>query len=69
MLIDGVLLRIQKFESVLDEQTTIALLSQGAISIAETNEMPPSDRRRILNNLLDLEEKRSQELNKIKTSK
>lgn len=57
-MIDGVNLNVRLFNDILDEQTTIALLSKGAISISETNNMPASDRRRILNNLMDLEDKR-----------
>lgn len=69
LMIDGVSLNVRMFNDILDEQTTIALLSKGAISISETNNMPASDRRRILKNLLDIEERRKQEMNKITAPK
>ena len=47
LMINGVPLKVRLFNDILDEQTTIALLSKGAISISETNCMPPSDRKRI----------------------
>ena len=65
LIIDGVSLNVRLFNDILDEQTTIALLSKGAISISETNNMPASDRRRILKNLLDIEEKRKQAMQNI----
>ena len=65
MIFDGVSLNVRLFNDILDEQTTIALLSKGAISISETNNMPASDRRRILKNLLDIEEKRKQAMQNI----
>ena len=67
-MIDGVSLSAKLFNDILDEQTTIALLSNGAISISETNSMPPSDRRRILNNLLEIEKRKSEKLNQLKHS-
>ena len=67
-MIDGVSLSVKLFNDILDEQTTIALLSNGAISISETNSMPPSDRRRILNNLLEIEKRKSEKLNQLKHS-
>ena len=39
-MINGVPLKVRLFNDILDEQTTIALLSKGAISISETNCMP-----------------------------
>jgi len=65
LIIDGVSLNVRLFNDILDEQTTIALLSKGAISISETNNMPASDRRRILKNTLDIEEKRKQAMQNI----
>ena len=69
MIIDGISLKVRKFNDILDEQTTIALLSQGAISISETNNMPASDRRRILNNLLEIENKKQEAMQKITNSR
>lgn len=68
-MIDGVSLKNKLFNDILDEQTTIALLSKGAISISETNNMPSSDRRRILKNLLDIESKKQQAIDQIKLPK
>ena len=68
-MIDGVNLNVRLFNDILDEQTTIALLSKGAISISETNNMPASDRRRILKNLLDIEEQRKQAMQNITAHK
>ena len=69
LMIDGGNLNVRLFNDILDEQTTIALLSKGAISISDTNNMPASDRRRILKNLLDIEEKRRQAMQNLTTSK
>lgn len=65
MIIDGVSLKKRKFDDILDEQTTIALLSKGAISLSETNNMPASDRRRILKNLMDIEHQRQESIRQI----
>lgn len=65
MIIDGVSLKKRKFDDILDEQTTIALLSKGAISLSETNNMPASDRRRILKNLIDIEQQRQESIRQI----
>nr|DAQ00231.1 MAG TPA: hypothetical protein [Bacteriophage sp.] len=65
MIIDGVSLKKRKFDDILDEQTTIALLSKGAISLSETNNMPASDRRRILKNLMDIEHQRQESIKQI----
>ena len=62
LMINGIPLKVKLFNDILDEQTTIALLSKGAISISETNCMPPSDRKRILKNLLDLEDRKRKDL-------
>lgn len=45
---------------------TIALLSKGAITLTDTNNMPASDRQHILNTLVDIEKKRQEELEKIR---
>ena len=68
-MINGVSLSTKLYNDILDEQTTIAILSNGAISISETNVMPPSDRRRILNNLLDIEKQKADKLNQIRINK
>lgn len=69
MIIDGVSLKIRKFNDILDEQTTIALLSKGAISLSETNNMPASDRRRILKNLMDIEQQRQEAIKQAQKSR
>ena len=68
-MINGVSLSTKLYNDILDEQTTIAILSNGAISISETNVMPPSDRRRILNNLLDIEKQKADKLHHIRINK
>lgn len=67
-MIDGVSLKVKKFNDILDEQTTIALLSKGAISISETNDLPASDRRRILKNLIDIENQKKESLKQIQAN-
>ena len=69
LIIDGVNLKQRMFQDVLDEQTTIALLSKGAITISETDNMPPSDRPRILKLLQQIEERKQQEFNKVQNTK
>lgn len=65
-MIDGISLSTRKFNDILDEQVTIALLSKGAITVSETNEMPPSDRRRILNMLMEIEQRNAEQLQKLR---
>jgi hypothetical protein len=61
-------LRILKFNKILDDQLTISLLSKGAISITDTNNMPASDRQHILETLLQIEKQKQEELDKIRAS-
>ena len=62
MIINNQNLRTIKFNKILDDQLTISVLSKGAISIADTNNMPVSDRQRLLNTLIDIENKKSEDL-------
>ena len=55
-----------KFNKILDDQLTISLLSKGAISITDTNNMPASDRQHILNVLVDLEKRKQEEMEKLR---
>jgi hypothetical protein len=45
---------------------TIALLSKGAITLNDTNNMPASDRQHILNILVDIEKRKQEELDRIR---
>ena len=65
MIINGEELRVIKFNKILDDQLTISILSKGAISINDTNNMPVSDRQRILKTLIDIEEKKAEEIKRI----
>lgn len=65
MIIDGQNLRTIKFNRILDDQLTIAVLSKGAININDTNNMPVSDRQRLLKTLIDIEEKKAEEMKRI----
>lgn len=69
MIINNQNLRTIKFNRILDDQLTIAILSKGAITINDTNNMPVSDRQRLLNTLIDIENKKAEELKKISASK
>ena len=65
MIIDGQTLGSIKFNKILEDQLTISVLSKGAITIADTNNMPISDRQHLLNILVDLEEKKQAELRRL----
>ncbi len=65
MIINGQNLRVLKFNRILDDQLTIAILSKGSITINDTNNMPISDRQRILKTLIDIEEKKAEEMKRI----
>lgn len=65
MIIEGQNLRTIKFNRILDDQLTIAVLSKGAININDTNNMPVSDRQRLLKTLIDIEEKKAEEMKRI----
>lgn len=65
MIIDGQNLRTIKFNRILDDQLTIAVLSKGAININDTNNMPVSDRQRLLKTLIDVEEKKAEEMRRL----
>ena len=41
-------------------------MSKGSISIEDTNRMPASDRQHILNTLVEIEQKKQEEMNKIR---
>lgn len=69
MIINGEELRVIKFNKILDDQLTISILSKGAISINDTNNMPVSDRQRILKTLIDIEEKKAEEIKRISLSR
>lgn len=65
MIINGQNLRTIKFNRILDDQLTIAILSKGAININDTNNMPVSDRQRLLKTLIDIEEKKAEEMQRL----
>ena len=65
LIIDGQNLRTIKFNRILDDQLTIAVLSKGAININDTNNMPVSDRQRLLKTLIDVEEKKAEEMRRL----
>lgn len=69
MIVNNQNLRTLKFNKILDDQLTIAVLSKGAISITDTNNMPVSDRQRLLNTLIDVENKKAEELKKLSQKK
>ena len=62
-------LRVLKFNKILDDQLTISVLSKGAITITDTNNMPVSDRQRLLNTLIDIENQKAEELKKMTASR
>ena len=69
MIINNQNLRVLKFNKILDDQLTISVLSKGAISITDTNNMPVSDRQRLLNTLIDIENQKADELKRITAQK
>ena len=69
MIINNQNLRTIKFNKILDDQLTIAILSKGAITINDTNNMPVSDRQRLLNKLIDVENKKAEEIKKMTSRK
>ena len=69
MIINNQNLRTIKFNKILDDQLTIAILSKGAITINDTNNMPVSDRQRLLNTLIDVENKKAEEIKRMTSRK
>jgi hypothetical protein len=50
-IINGKPYKVWKYEEVLKEQLLIGVLSKGAVSLEDTNNLPINDRRILLNTL------------------
>lgn len=71
-IINGKPYKSWKYEEILKEQMLIGILSKGAISIQDTNDLPINDRRILLTTLQKAEDekaKRMEELRNMKPAK
>lgn len=58
-------LTVLKYEEVLKEQLLIGILSKGAVTLTETNDLPVNDRRILLKTLQDVEDEKRHKLEEI----
>ena len=55
--------KVFQYEEILKEQMLITTLSQGGISIEDTNNLPISDRVLLLHTLIDMEQQKRDAIN------
>lgn len=65
-MIDGQPYSFYRYEQILKEQLLIAYLSEGAITITETDNMPIHDRKLLLDTLRQAEEEKKKKLEELK---
>lgn len=68
-MIEGQPYSFYKFQQIRKEQLLIALLSKGAVTVSETDNMPIHDRKLLLNTLRQMEEEKKKKLEEIKQNK
>lgn len=61
-MIEGKPLTTRKYEEVLKEQLLIGILSKGAVTLTETNDLPVNDRQILLNTLQKVEDEKKRRL-------
>ena len=61
-MIEGKPLATRKYEEVLKEQLLIGILSKGAVTLTETNDLPVNDRQILLNTLQKVEDEKRRKL-------
>lgn len=59
-------LTVIKYEEVLKEQLLIGILSKGAVTLSETNDLPVNDRRILLTTLQKAEDEKRQRIEEMK---
>lgn len=59
-------LTVIKYEEVLKEQLLIGILSKGAVTLSETNDLPVNDRRILLTTLQKAEDEKRQRIEDMK---
>ena len=69
ILIEGKPLTVLKYESVLKEQLLIGILSKGAVTLSETNDLPVNDRRILLTTLQKAEDEKKRRLEEIRENR
>lgn len=68
-MIEGKPLTVLKYESVLKEQLLIGILSKGAVTLSETNDLPVNDRRILLTTLQKAEDEKKRRLEEIRENR
>ena len=58
--------RFEKYEYILKEQLLIAYLSEGAITVTETDNMPIHDRKLLLHTLRDIADEKKKKREELK---
>ena len=69
MMIEGRPYKVWRYQEVLKEQMLIGFLSQGAITLTETNDLPVNDRKILLNTLQKIDNEKSKRREEIKNRK
>ena len=67
-IIKGKPYKVWRYEEILNEQLLIGVLSKGAISLEDTNNLPINDRRILLTTLQKAEEDKAKRLEDIRNS-
>lgn len=69
LIIKGKPYKVWRYEEILKEQLLIGVLSKGAISIEDTNNLPINDRRILLSTLQKAEEDKARRLEDLQASR
>lgn len=66
ILIENKPLTVLKYEEILKEQLLIGMLSEGAVTLSETNDLPVNDRRILLTTLQKVKEERAERIKEMR---
>lgn len=69
ILIEGKPLTTHKYEEVLKEQLLIGMLSEGAVTLSDTQDLPVNDRRILLTTLQRVKEERAERIKELREQK
>lgn len=69
ILIEGKPLNTLKYEEVLKEQLLIGILSEGAVPLSSTHDLPVNDRRILLTTLQKIKEERNEKIKEMKEAR
>lgn len=69
ILIEGKPLTTHKYEEVLKEQLLIGMLSEGAVTLSDTQDLPVNDRRILLTTLQRVKEERAERIRELREQK